>query len=111
MVRELSYKQRIAGSTPARPNMSVEPEFTIKQLTNTCSACPSQWSGITECGRSVSIHFRHNHLSVEVSDVEIFSDNLNKYEDGCMSDEEMTMRLRHLLKFKEDCFENQRPIS
>ena len=36
------------------------------ELTQTCEACPSQWDGRLEDGRTVYIRYRHQTLSVEV---------------------------------------------
>ncbi len=38
-----------------------------KTLTQTCSACPSQWEGTLEDGRMVYIRYRWGHLDVSVS--------------------------------------------
>jgi hypothetical protein len=35
----------------------------ITKLKMTCSACPSQWEGMTEDGRHVYVRYRWGHLS------------------------------------------------
>lgn len=42
-------------------------ELKIASLTQTCSACPSQWEGNLEDGRMIYIRYRHGWLSVSVS--------------------------------------------
>jgi hypothetical protein len=37
---------------------------TIAALTMTCGACPAQWEGATEDGRTIYVRFRHGHLGV-----------------------------------------------
>jgi hypothetical protein len=41
--------------------------MTIKQLTQTCSACPSQWEGELADGRGLYVRYRWGGLSVSVS--------------------------------------------
>lgn len=39
----------------------------VKELTQTCSACPSQWEGTLDDGRMVYVRYRWGYLSVRVS--------------------------------------------
>ena len=63
----------------------------IKNLTQTCGACPSQWEGEREDGAHVFIHYRHGHLYVSVNSILVFSKNIsdNPFNDGVMDTEEM----------------------
>jgi hypothetical protein len=38
----------------------------VTEIRNTCSACPSQWEGLTDDEQVVYIRFRWGHLSVGV---------------------------------------------
>ncbi len=69
----------------------------VKELTQTCSACPAQWSGQTDDGRSVYVRYRWGYLSVRVSDEvsddemagvggsEVFGSQLGDGLDGTLS--------------------------
>ena len=63
----------------------------IKNLTQTCGACPSQWEGETENGAYVFIHYRHGYLYMTVDSEMVFSKNIsdNPFGDGVMNTEEM----------------------
>ena len=39
----------------------------IINLAQTCYACPSQWEGSLEDGRTIYIRYRHGRLSVSIS--------------------------------------------
>jgi hypothetical protein len=63
--------------------------ITLKDLTQTCSACPSQWDGMTTDGRSVYIRYRFGYLSVDISDEEVYGDYYGDSMDGFMTTNEM----------------------
>ena len=57
----------------------------IKEITNTCQACPSQWEGTSTDNRSVYIRYRWGHLSIcfrpngeEILDLD-YGDNWNGF--------------------------------
>jgi len=78
-----------------------KPWQKVKSLTQTCSACPSQWEGTLADGRMIYIRYRWGYLSVCVSpnptcDVydavrgeEVFGDGMGGNLDGCLGEEEM----------------------
>ncbi len=41
----------------------------VVKFKQTCSACPSQWEGVTDDDRGVYARFRHGHLTVQVAPV------------------------------------------
>jgi len=66
----------------------------IKNLVQTCEACPSQWEAETLDGRGVYIRFRWGFLSISVSDnpgehgldgKEIYGEQLSDNLDGVIS--------------------------
>ena len=73
--------------------------ITIIKIKKTCSACPSQWEGITSYNCSVYVRFRHGWLTVSVGEpndlsefagvhgTEVFSDSVEgeNGSDGVMS--------------------------
>ncbi len=61
----------------------------IRNLVQTCDACPSQWDAETEDGRNVYIRYRWGYLSVDVSGLEVFGSGVGSGSDGCMSTREM----------------------
>ena len=77
-----------------------EPKYVVKAVVLTCSACPSQWDGVLDDGRSIYVRYRWGGLSIRVaSEVgpegdavggkEIFSGNFGDGLDGVMSYEEL----------------------
>ncbi len=68
----------------------------VKKIVETCSACPSQWEGSLEDGRTLYIRYRHGYLSIRLSpeptnDVmkavggeEIFGTEHGGAWDGCL---------------------------
>lgn len=40
----------------------------VTELTKTCEACPAQWEGRTNDGRTVYVRYRWGYLSVRVSE-------------------------------------------
>lgn len=39
----------------------------VVEVTKTCEACPAQWEGVTDDGRSVYVRYRHGYLLVTAS--------------------------------------------
>lgn len=61
----------------------------LKTLTQTCCACPSQWSGTTIDGKEVYVRYRWGHLRVDLNDVPVFSKDVGDDYDGSMDTDEM----------------------
>lgn len=40
--------------------------FKVKEIMQTCRACPSQWEGYTEDNRQIYVRYRWGYLSVRV---------------------------------------------
>ena len=68
----------------------------VKTIIETCSACPAQWEGSLEDGRTIYIRYRHGYLSIRLSpeptndifkaveNEEIFGTGYGGAWDGCM---------------------------
>ena len=91
-------------------------------LKKTCLACPSQWEGALEDGRTVYARFRHGHLSVgigktvgeavnnAISDQALYDGEIGDGLDGFMDFEELKAHLRGLVEFPADLVvENENP--
>ena len=72
----------------------------VKNLTQTCIACPSQWEGHIEDGRMFYCRYRYGHLSIEISksktnnvgeamEIRLYSEVLGDEYDGVMSEDEL----------------------
>lgn len=66
----------------------------VKELTQTCYACPSQWQGITTDNLPVYIRYRHGYGSFSVNDREIFNwDGGGEFGDGILSYSELKIMM------------------
>ena len=61
----------------------------IKNLTQTCGACPSQWEGKMENGAYIYIRYRYGWLSVDIDDVHVFGQEVGDSLGGVMDTEQM----------------------
>ena len=76
----------------------------LKELKQTCFACPSQWEGRTTDGRFVYVRFRHGRLSVGIANTffeairqEDYVDMHGDHLDGFITTEEMLDRTGMIL--------------
>lgn len=67
-----------------------ESMYRITKLIQTCTACPSQWSGETDKGEEVYIRYRHGYLYIEVNGERIFERSYGDKLDGFMPYDELT---------------------
>jgi hypothetical protein len=94
----------------------------VVALMKTSTACPSQWEGTLEDGRTVYARYRHGALSVGVgddlheavrngwTDQALYADCIGDGLDGFMDFEELKVHLHGLLEFPADLVvENERP--
>ena len=42
----------------------------VTSITQTCSACPAQWEGITEDNRKIYVRYRWGYLSVRIGEID-----------------------------------------
>jgi hypothetical protein len=89
-------------------------------LRKTCIACPSQWEGILEDGRTIYARYRHGELSVGVgndineavrngmSDQALYANDIGDGLDGFMDFQELKAQLHGLLEFPADLVEHDR---
>ena len=61
----------------------------VKELTQTCSVCPSQWEGTLTNGEELYIKYRYGYLSIRVNGTEIWGDQLGDNLDGVLSQKKM----------------------
>jgi hypothetical protein len=59
--------------------------ITITDLTETCSACPTQFEGKTSDGKDVYIRYRFGHLYITVNKEYIYSQSIGSGLDGVIS--------------------------
>ncbi len=91
-----------------------DPVLKPVMLKRTCIACPSQWEGVLEDGRTIYVRYRHGELSVGVgddineavrngmSDQALYADHISDGLDGFMDFQELKVHLRGLLEFPAD---------
>jgi hypothetical protein len=70
----------------------------IHSLVQTCGACPSQWSALSEHGDILYIRYRHGCLSLDVNDVLAQEHDVPRDADGFMTEGEMLYRLDLVVK-------------
>lgn len=90
-------------------------KIKVIEVKQTCFACPSQWEGYTEDGRTIYVRFRHGFLSVRLSaeksidtsdaveGPEVFGYN-HPEEDGFLSYEELKSLTKHFAEWPEVSF-------
>ena len=69
----------------------------LKNLVNTCYACPAQWDAETEDGRPVYIRYRWGFLSIRILDSrdsvlhgeEIYGEQIGDEMDGYLPQEQL----------------------
>lgn len=54
----------------------------VKKIESTCYACPSQWEGTTESGKSIFVHYRNGLLRVEIGGICALSKKIGRMFDG-----------------------------
>ena len=75
----------------------------LKELRQTCEACPSQWEGTTEDERPIYVRYRWGHLSIRIGNpgesieaavggAELVSEQLGDELDGYI-DEDKVLRI------------------
>jgi len=74
-------------------------KYTVKQLEQTCSACPSQWEGTTECGKDIYIRYRWGSLSLKINGKQKFTAYIGNELDGVIGIEDIQNYLKDYLKF------------
>lgn len=79
----------------------------IKELTQTCYACPSQWEGKTVDDRPIYVRYRWGYLSFMVGKKEdksildykeIYGEQIGNNIDGVLSEEDMLEEVRNVAK-------------
>jgi hypothetical protein len=61
----------------------------LTELTKTCGACPSQWSGKLAVGGDLYVRYRWGWLTASVDGVEIYSERHGGEYDGVMDEDRM----------------------
>ena len=68
----------------------------IKSITQTCSACPSQWEGETVDGQEIYICYRWGTLRIDLDGETIFEQAIGGSLDGYMEWEDVEDILEEL---------------
>jgi len=74
----------------------------VVELTQTCSACPSQWSGVTEDGRDIYVRYRWGHLWISwgvTGDMILSRDIGESAWDGLLTYEELVEQTRGIISW------------
>ena len=73
----------------------------ITHIIETCSGCPSQWSGKTEEDEIFYARYRHGGLTVDVGNQRVYEENFqSEYGgDGVLSFDELAQHISHLFDF------------
>jgi hypothetical protein len=113
-------EQRAGGVLRIAPEQS-DGLPKVVALTKTCIACPSQWEGTLDDGRTIYVRYRHGRLSVGAgggveeavrngrSNHALYVDHVGDGLDGFMDFEELKVHLYGLLEFPDDLIvENER---
>lgn len=85
------------------------PELGIKDIFQSCEACPSQWEIELESGHMIYVRYRWGYLSIRksaeptsnirkaINGEEVFGVQLREGLDGSLSEEEMLKHLKKIL--------------
>lgn len=68
----------------------------LKEITQTCYACPSQWEGITVDGEAVYIRYRWGRLRIDLDHETVFEQDMGDELDGYLDWEEVEDILEEL---------------
>lgn len=75
---------------------------TLRSLTQTCIACPSQWDGVMQTGAEVYVRFRWGVLSMTINGVRTYEKQLSGSLDGFMTTEEMLQILNKYIEVDQN---------
>jgi hypothetical protein len=84
--------------------------IVVKELTKTCSFCPSQWEGRTEDDKPIYVRYRWGHLSIclgqkggSINDAvlgeSVFESQLGDSLDGYLYDEELINATKGIIQW------------
>jgi len=83
----------------------------VKEIKQTCEACPSQWEGYTDDDRSIFVRYRWGFLSVRIGSPgdksefagvrgkEILNEQLGDSYDGFLSYEDLAKTTSQIIQF------------
>lgn len=71
----------------------------VKRISQTCGACPSQWSGKTADNEEIYIRYRWGTLSVSINNELIYSEKIGDDYSGTMDFFQLQHRTEGLLDF------------
>lgn len=74
--------------------------YIVDDLIKTCSAYPSQWEGITKCGKDIYIRYRWGSLTLDIDGITVYSLSKGDGLDGYLDDSEMREALKDFLVFQ-----------
>jgi hypothetical protein len=68
--------------------------MNIRNLTQTCGFCPSQWEAKDEEGNDIYIRYRWGTLEVDKNGKMVFKEQIGGKLDGFMETEEMLLHTK-----------------
>lgn len=63
------------------PDPPPDQPIVVESITMTCGACPTQWEGHTNDGKSVYVRYRWGYLSVDVNDKTVYGRQIDCGDD------------------------------
>lgn len=73
--------------------------INVTKIVNTCTACPSQWSGVTDDEKEVYVRYRWGYLSVDVGEDCVFEANPGDSLDGYMDFDELKEHTKNVISW------------
>lgn len=72
----------------------------IKEIKQTCYACPSQWEGKTTDDEEVYIRYRYGYLRCDINGKTVYKAQIGDDLDGCIDLEEALEHMFHVIRME-----------
>lgn len=73
----------------------------VKNIKQTCYACPSQWEGKTDNGERVYVRYRWGNLSIDINGNGFYSESIGDGLAGVLGYDELKEYTKHLIEWPE----------
>jgi len=83
--------------------------FLIREIRQTCMACPSLFEGTTFDGLDVYVRFRHGTLSIDIASETVLMRRLTDSDAGLMTYRELRTVATHMFVFPDECADEYDP--